>query len=95
MITYSNKSVKFLLRNRGTVLVGYCKIIHSDKGLMLKMSVLETIYGSQITSSTQLIKPEYLILSILKLSLLELKKVDTNRKYFPNYDNNKKILPGG
>ena len=62
---------------------------------MLKMSVLETIYGSQITSSTQLIKPEYLILSILKLSLLELKKVDTNRKYFPNYDNNKKILPGG
>ena len=78
------------------MLVGYCKIIHSDKGLMLKMSVLETIYGSQITSSTQLIKPEYLILSILKLSPLELKKkVDTKRKYFPNYDNNKKILPGG
>ena len=41
---------------------------------MLKMSVLETIYGNQITSSTQLIKPEYLILSILKLSPLELKK---------------------
>ena len=37
-------------------------LIHSDEGLMLKMSAFEFLYGGQFTLSTQLIKPNYLVI---------------------------------
>ena len=33
--------------------------IRSDEGLTIETSALETLYGGQTTSSTQLIKPRY------------------------------------
>ena len=36
--------------------------IHCDKGLMLEMSASESLYGGQFTLSTQLIKPNYLVI---------------------------------
>ena len=33
--------------------------MRSDEGLTIETSALETLYGGQITSSTQLIKPRY------------------------------------
>ena len=34
-------------------------VIHSDEGLTLKISVLETLHGGQFTLSTQLIKYKF------------------------------------
>ena len=36
--------------------------ICSDKGLTLKTSAFESLYGGQFTLSTQLIKPNYLLI---------------------------------
>ena len=38
------------------------KDYHSDEGLSLGTSALETLYGGQFTLSTQLLKPDYLII---------------------------------
>ena len=38
-----------------------CHWICSNKGQMLEMSAFESLYGGQFTSSTQLIKPNYLL----------------------------------
>ena len=35
--------------------------MHSDKGLLLEKSVLESFYGGQFTLSTQLIEPNYVV----------------------------------
>ena len=35
--------------------------MHSDKGLLLEKSVLESFYGGQFTLSTQLIEPNYIV----------------------------------
>ena len=37
-------------------------IIRSDEGLTLETSASETLYGGQFTLSTQLIKPNYIII---------------------------------
>ena len=39
-----------------------CAWIRSDKGLTLETSVFESLYGGQLTLSTQLIKPNYLVI---------------------------------
>ena len=36
--------------------------IRSDEGLTLETSAFESLYGSQFTLSTQLIKPYYLVI---------------------------------
>ena len=38
------------------------KDYHSDEGPSLRTSALETLYGGQFTLSTQLLKPDYLII---------------------------------
>ena len=38
------------------------KDYHSDEDLSLRTSALETLYGGQFTLSTQLLKPDYLII---------------------------------
>ena len=38
------------------------KDYHSDEGPSLGTSALETLYGGQFTLSTQLLKPDYLII---------------------------------
>ena len=35
--------------------------MHSDKGLLLEKSALESLYGGQFTLSTQLIEPNYVV----------------------------------
>ena len=38
------------------------RAIYFDEGLTLETSALETLYSGQLTLSTQLIKPNYLVL---------------------------------
>ena len=38
------------------------KIIRSDEGLTLETSAFESLYGGQFTFSTELIKPNYLVI---------------------------------
>ena len=40
----------------------YYKIIRFNEGLTLETSAFEFLYGGQFTSSTQLIKPNYLVI---------------------------------
>ena len=39
-----------------------CLSIRSDEGLTLETSAFESLYGGQCTLSTQLIKPNYLVI---------------------------------
>ena len=41
---------------------GYLSIIRSDEGLTLETSAFESLYGGQFTLSTQLIKPNHLVI---------------------------------
>ena len=39
-----------------------CRQIRSDEGLTLETSAFESLYGGQFTLSTQLIRPNYLVI---------------------------------
>ena len=54
-------------KKKTVVLRRWGVLIRSDKGLMLKTSASECLYGGQFTLSTQLLKPNYLKQYLLSL----------------------------
>ena len=56
------KYARWLVENRvSTKRLDY-EIIRSDEGLTLETSAFESLYGGQFTLSTQVIKPNYLVI---------------------------------
>jgi len=52
-------------------------LIHSDEGLTLQTSAFESLYGGQFTLSTQLIKPNYLVILPTDAAPLETYPLET------------------
>ena len=49
-------------RKVGILTLSKAKLLRSDEGLTLETSAFESVYGGQFTLSTQLIKPNYLVI---------------------------------